>query len=123
VGIDEAAGAMVQHWIDSRKELGVSGKNPVFCLITTGKIGQPLDPSYVRHALKKAAVKAGIGKRVHPHSLRHSMASDLLSEGHNLTLIQAQLGHSTVATTDRYLRKIAPHELVAAMRARPWESV
>ncbi len=120
VGIDEAAGAMVQRWLDTRKRYDVTGKNPIFCLITKGRVGKALDPSYVRHALKKAAKLAGIQKRVHPHGLRHSLASDLLAEGVGLTTIQAQLGHSSAAITDRYLRRIAPHELVGAMRDRKW---
>jgi integrase len=38
-----------------------------------------------------------------------------------MNVIQAQLGHTSLATTDRYIRHIAPAELVAAMQARGWE--
>jgi integrase len=41
-------------------------------------------------------------------------------EGHPINLVQAQLGHGSLATTDRYLRHIAPATLVAAMRRREW---
>ena len=37
-----------------------------------------------------------------------------------MNLIQAQLGHSSLATTSRYLAHIAPAELVHAMQARTW---
>jgi integrase len=37
-----------------------------------------------------------------------------------VNLIQAQLGHASLATTDRCLRHIAPQQLVEAMRAREW---
>jgi integrase len=38
-----------------------------------------------------------------------------------MNAIQAQLGHSSLATTDRYIRHIEPHELIETMRARKWE--
>jgi integrase len=37
-----------------------------------------------------------------------------------MNLIQAQLGHTSLATTSRYLAHIAPAQLIAAMRARTW---
>ena len=37
-----------------------------------------------------------------------------------MNLIQAQLGHSSLATTSRYLAHIAPQELVSAMQGREW---
>jgi integrase len=41
--------------------------------------------------------------------------------GHRVEVLQAQLGHASLATTDRYVRHIAPHELVEAMRQRTWQ--
>jgi integrase len=38
-----------------------------------------------------------------------------------LNLVQAQLGHSSLATTDRYLRHIAPAQLIERMRGRGWK--
>jgi integrase len=38
-----------------------------------------------------------------------------------MNLVQALLGHASLATTDRYLRHIAPHQLVEAMRRRTWQ--
>jgi integrase len=46
------------------------------------------------------------------------MATELSKEGQNLSIISAQLGHSSLAITDRYIKKIAPLELVNAMRSR-----
>ena len=56
--------------------------------------------------------------RVHPHALRHSLASALAMEGKPLPTITAQLGHSSTAVTDRYLAKIAPADLVIQIRDR-----
>jgi integrase/recombinase XerD len=64
------------------------------------------------------ARRAGIDHRVHPHALRHSLATALAHEGKPLPVISGQLGHSSTAVTDRYLRKIAPTELVAQVRDR-----
>src|SRR5262249_53507135 len=59
-------------------------------------------------------------KRVHPHGLRHAHAAELSREGTSVRLIQTQLGHASVAVTDRYLRSIAPEEAIAAIRPREW---
>jgi integrase/recombinase XerD len=70
--------------------------------------------------LPRLAAKAGIEKRVHPHGLRHTHAAELAAEGMLLNLVQVQLGHASLAITDRYLRHIAPAQLIEAMRAWSW---
>ena len=116
VGMDPAAFALLERWMDRRRALGLSGRRPVFCTLA----GEPLDSSYVRRLLPRLAAKAGVEKRVHPHGLRHAHAAELAAEGVPVNVVQAQLGHGSLATTDRYLRHIAPAERVAAMRAREW---
>ena len=49
----------------------------------------------------RLARQAGIAKRVHPHGLRHTHAAELAAEGVPVNLIQQQLAHSSLATTDR----------------------
>ena len=70
--------------------------------------------------MPRLARRAGIEKRVHAHGLRHTHAAELAYEGAPMNLIQAQLGHSSLATTSRYLAHIAPAQLVEVMRARTW---
>jgi len=79
-----------------------------------------IDSSYVRRLLPRLAVRAGIEKRVHAHGLRYAHAAELAAEGLPVNVVQQQLGHGSLATTDRYLRHIAPKERVEAMRAREW---
>ncbi len=65
--------------------------------------------------------KAGIEKRVHPHGLRHTGAAEMRSEGMDIGIISKQLGHSSIATTARYLDDVSPAAGVDAVRARQWE--
>ena len=62
----------------------------------------PLDPSQVLRIVRAAAVRAGIDGAVSPHWLRHAHASHSLDRGAPISLVQATLGHSSMATTGRY---------------------
>lgn len=61
-----------------------------------------LTPRSVQRIVKYYAVKAGIVKDVHPHTLRHSFATDLLINGADIRSVQAMLGHSSITTTQVY---------------------
>lgn len=65
--------------------------------------GGALDPSQVRRIVYAAARKAGLEKGVSPHWMRHAHASHALDHSAPLHLVQATLGHASVATTGRYL--------------------
>jgi len=66
--------------------------------------------------LKRLAAKAGIEKNVHPHTLRHTFATDLYRETTNIRLTQKALGHSNLATTQIYTH-IVDEELEDAMKS------
>ena len=61
-----------------------------------------LTPRSIQRIVKYYAVKAGIVKNVHPHTLRHSFATDLLINGADIRSVQAMLGHSSITTTQVY---------------------
>jgi site-specific recombinase XerD len=121
VGLDDGVAAVLSRWIDRRATLGLTGRVPLFCSITRGEsFGKPLAPQYVRAMMQRLAVRAGIEKRVHPHGLRHTHAAELAAEGTPMNVIQAQLGHASLAVTDRYLRHVAPTALIHCIRQRDW---
>lgn len=62
-------------------------------LFTTLRTNHQLDPADVRKHIRKLASRAGINRRVYPHLFRHSLATNLLNRGANLTMIKEQLGH------------------------------
>ncbi|MEA2113631.1 MAG: tyrosine-type recombinase/integrase [Patescibacteria group bacterium] len=61
-----------------------------------------LTACYIERILKKYALLAGLPANTTPHTLRHSFATDLLSQGADLRLIQEFLGHRNIATTQIY---------------------
>jgi integrase/recombinase XerD len=67
-----------------------------------GANGETYSVSSLQHILKAAAAKAGIGKRVSLHMLRHSYATHLHEQGIDIRLIQVLLGHKSTKTTEIY---------------------
>ncbi len=65
------------------------------------------------------ARRAGIRKRAHLHGLRHSHAVELVREGAPLPEVKAQLGHSSLSVTSRYLDHVLPEDLAYRARSRP----
>ena len=61
-----------------------------------------ITPRTVQRIVKSYATKAGIVKDVHPHTLRHSFATDLIANGADIRSVQEMLGHSSVTTTQIY---------------------
>lgn len=119
IGLDPGAFAVLERWLERRAKLRINGRAPIFCTLK----GERMATAYVRALMPRLGSKAGIEKRVHAHGLRHTHAAELAMEGKPVNLIQAQLGHASLAVTSTYLAHIAPAQLIEAMRTRPAFSV
>jgi integrase/recombinase XerD len=73
------------------------------------RLHQPISDKTVWIACSEAARRAGIRKRVTPHTLRHSWATHLLEAGTDLRTIQVLLGHGDLETTAQYLHLSQRH--------------
>lgn len=62
----------------------------------------PLTPRSIERLVQKYAKSVGIMKRITPHTLRHSYATDLLRNGADIRSVQSMLGHSSITTTQIY---------------------
>jgi site-specific recombinase XerD len=118
VGMDAGAFAVVECWAAVRAKL-VCDPAPLLCTLDGG----PLQAQYVRALMPRLAARAGVEKRVHAHGMRHSHAFELANEGVPIHVIAAQLGHASAAVTDRYIRHLAPQQVIETMRAREWRTL
>lgn len=71
-------------------------------IMKNGAVHGGMIPRTVERIVDRYARKAGIAKKVHPHQLRHSFATDLLVNGADLRSVQELLGHANIATTQVY---------------------
>ena len=92
-------------WVELKKLRGdAPAEAPVFCSKKKSHDGKGhLTRGWVQKIVSAAAKRAGITGKVSPHALRHAHASHSLERGAKLHLVQATLGHSSVAVTSRYL--------------------
>ncbi len=74
-----------------------------------GKDLAAITPRSVERLVKQYAIKAGITRKVTPHVIRHSFATDLLENGADLRSVQALLGHANIATTQVYTHVTDKH--------------
>jgi site-specific recombinase XerD len=70
---------------------------------------QPIDTKTTWYACKEAALRAGLKKKIHPHTLRHCFATHLLEAGADLRTIQILLGHRDLKETTIYLHLSQRH--------------
>ncbi len=76
---------------------------------TNARDEKRLTPRSVERIIKHYAIKSGISKKVTPHVIRHSFATDLLQNGADLRSVQMLLGHANIATTQIYTHVTDKH--------------
>jgi len=87
----------------------------------TNQRGNPIKAEYIRWLLNARTKKAGINKRITPHTFRRSFATLLYRNGAQLLTIQQLLGHSSVQTTEKYIQNDFAY--VYADYSRLWKPV
>ena len=112
VFISDYAKKVLKEYLAKRKDLD----NALFVKISKNGRSQEkrgkslgLTKRSVERIVKQCAVKAGISKRVTPHTMRHLFATDLLSNGADLRSVQALLGHANIGTTQIYTHVTDKH--------------
>lgn len=108
VFFSNSAKDVIKEYLSKRKDMDES------LFISLSKIGKNgennrLTPRSVERLVKQYAIKAGITKRVTPHIIRHSFATDLLQNGADLRSVQIMLGHSNISTTQIYTHMTDKH--------------
>jgi len=108
VFISEEARTTIKNYLAARKDMADA------LFVRYGKkahIGADarVTPRVVQRLLKHYAAKSGITRKVTPHVIRHSFATDLLSNGADLRSVQALLGHANIGTTQIYTHVIDAH--------------
>jgi site-specific recombinase XerD len=108
VFLSDAARDAIKKYLASRKDMddalfiqyGKNKKNAKELRLTTRA---------VQRLVKHYATKAGITRKVTPHVVRHSFATDLLQNGADIRSVQALLGHANIATTQIYTHVTDKH--------------
>lgn len=97
---DEAKDA-IKKYLKARKDMD----EPLFISLSKRKSSQKeprLTTRSIERLVKKYAIKSGISKKVTPHVIRHSFATDLLQNGADIRSVQMMLGHANISTTQIY---------------------
>jgi site-specific recombinase XerD len=105
VFLSEMARKSLTEYLNNRTDMDEAlfiQQGPKAVKLEEQNVSLRLTPRSVERIVKQIAIEAGISKRVTPHTIRHSFATDLLRNGADIRSVQMMLGHSNIATTQIY---------------------
>nr|WP_249383840.1 tyrosine recombinase XerC [Chitinivorax sp. B] len=98
VPVGRMALAAIRAWLPHRLTMAAPEEHSLF----VGQTGRRLTPRAVQKRMAEWGIKQGLSDHVHPHALRHSMATHLLQSSQDLRAVQEMLGHTSITTTQIY---------------------
>lgn len=90
-----------RYILEARSDLMVNAKEK-HDIVFVNKNGNPLTTRGLRDIIDRVALETGIGKHLHPHTIRHTFATHLLDSGAEIRFVQEMLGHENLSTTQIY---------------------
>lgn len=100
VPINDLAMKSINHYREQRNHLTIARGHEDFVFLN--RRGKKLSRAMIFHIIKTLVAKAGIRKKVSPHTFRHSFATHLVRHGADLRAVQEMLGHESITTTEIY---------------------
>jgi integrase/recombinase XerD len=100
VPVGRPAVAALNRYLEVGRPKLVTPRSPANVFLT--KRGTPFASVTLWLRIKRRTRRAGIGRNITPHMLRHSFATHLLEHGADLRVIQELLGHANISTTEIY---------------------
>jgi integrase/recombinase XerD len=100
IPIGKSAYDCLYEYVNKTRPLFVKGR--ATNIIFLNRSGEGLTRQGFWKVVRKYVIKAGLKKKVHPHTFRHSFASHLLEGGADLRSVQIMLGHADISTTQIY---------------------
>lgn len=108
VFLSETAHEAISQYVEKREDI-----DPALFIRHKKSVGEDddlrLTPRTIQRLIKKYAAVAGITKDITPHTLRHSFATDLLTNGADVREVQQLLGHASITTTQVYTHLTDTH--------------